>query len=359
MATPLDPFPPGALPAAATTGYASLNPQGVLDALEQVGLFGDGRVLQLNSYENRVFQVYLDNGEAIVAKFYRPLRWSDAQILEEHAFAAELADAEIPVAAPLPLCVHTQGRHGLRLAGTPRTLAGWTSPTGEFRFAVTPCRPGRSPELDDPDVLRWIGRFLGRIHAVGSRRLFEHRLTLDVTTFGASARATLAEGRLLPPDLEQAWLRTCDAALEAVAERFDRIGAPRRLRLHGDFHRGNILWSDTGPHFVDLDDAVNGPAIQDLWMLLAGDRHAMTQQLVQLLEGYDAFHDFDWRECALIEPLRTLRMIHHSAWIARRWDDPAFPAAFPWFGTPAYWTNETQMLREQLEAMQQPPLGSA
>ena len=350
--------PPTAAPAAAdASSYASLTPQHVLDALEQVGLFGDGRVLQLNSYENRVFQVYLESGEAVVTKFYRPLRWSDAQILEEHAFAAELAHAEIPVAVPLSLHARASGPCGPRLAGSPPTLAEWTSEDGAFRFAVTPCHSGRAPELDDPETLRWIGRFLGRIHAVGSRRLFEHRLTLDVATFGASARAALG-GLLSPPDRKQAWLSTCDAALDAVAGAFDRLGTVRRLRLHGDCHRGNILWSDAGPHFVDLDDAVNGPAIQDLWMLLAGDHSAMTQQLIQLLEGYEAFHEFDWRECALIEPLRTLRMIHHCAWIARRWDDPAFPAAFPWFGTPAYWDNEIRMLRDQLDAMQEPPLGS-
>jgi Ser/Thr protein kinase RdoA (MazF antagonist) len=359
VVVPLDLSPAVPSPATASKGYASLNPQGVLEALEQVGLFGDGRVLQLNSYENRVFQVYLDGAETIVAKFYRPLRWSDAQILEEHAFAGELADAEIPVAAPLPMRAHGRGPKGLRLLGTPPTLAGWSGPSGEFRLAVTPSRPGRAPDLDDPATLRWIGRYLGRIHTVGSRRQFEHRLTLDVATFGRSARSTLADGRLLPPSLEQAWLQTCDAALDAVAEAFDRVGVPERFRLHGDCHRGNILWSGAGPHFVDFDDAVNGPAIQDLWMLLAGDRQAMTRQLIELVEGYEAFREFDWRECALVEPLRTLRMIHHSAWIARRWDDPAFPAAFPWFGTPAYWTNEIQMLREQLEAMQQPPLGSA
>lgn len=338
--------------------YADLNPQQVLDALEQAGFPGDGRVLQLNSYENRVFQVYLETGGVVVAKFYRPGRWSDDQILEEHGFAAELLEAEVPVVAPLPLSASADRANPLRMLGSPPTLAGWNGRRGEIRFAVAPCRPGRGPELDDPATLRWIGRFIGRIHAVGSSRMFEHRLTLDVSTFGASARATMVERGLVPADLEPAWLRACDDALGAVGETFDRLGSMRRLRLHGDCHRGNVLWSDEGPHFVDLDDAVNGPAVQDLWMLLAGDRAAMTRQLLDLLEGYEAFYDFDWRQCALIEPLRTLRMIHHSAWIARRWEDPAFPAAFPWFGTPAYWTHEIQMLRDQLDAMREPALGS-
>jgi Ser/Thr protein kinase RdoA (MazF antagonist) len=351
---------PDAAHAAHPGAYARLDPSRVLDALDRVGLRGDGRVLQLNSYENRVFQVYLEDGSAVVAKFYRPSRWSDAQILEEHGFALELAQAEIPVVPPLALTADPLvGTDPLTLHGAPPTLATWQADGQTHRFSVSPCRAGRSPELDDAHTLRWIGRFLGRIHAVGTTRPFQHRWTLDVATFGDSARATLLEGEHIPADLREAWRRSCDDALAAVRDAFDRAGPLRRLRLHGDCHRGNVLWTDEGPQFVDLDDAVNGPAIQDLWMLLAGDRHAMTRQLLDLLEGYEDFYDFDWRECALIEPLRTLRMIHHSAWIARRWQDPAFPAAFPWFGTPAFWTHEIQLLRDQLDAMREPPLGSA
>jgi Ser/Thr protein kinase RdoA (MazF antagonist) len=350
------PFPAQGQPGA----YARLDPSRVLDALDLVGLRGDGRVLQLNSYENRVYQVYLEDGQAVVAKFYRPARWSDAQILEEHGFAQELAQAEIPVVPPLVLTAdRADAGSTMTLLGHPPTLATWHADAESYRFGVSPCRPGRSPELDDAHTLRWIGRFLGRIHAVGATRPFVHRLTLGVATFGDSARTTLLEGGRITADLEDAWRRACDDALAAVREAFDRVAAPRQLRLHGDCHRGNVLWTDAGPQFVDLDDAVNGPAVQDLWMLLAGDRHAMTRQLLDLLEGYEDFFDFDWRECALIEPLRTLRMLHHSAWIARRWEDPAFPAAFPWFGTPAFWTHEIQLLRDQLDAMREPPLGSA
>lgn len=322
--------------------YASLTPHVVLDALDQVGLPADGRILQLNSYENRVFQAYLDDGSAVVIKFYRPQRWSDAQILEEHGFSLELAGAEIPVVAPMSF-----------------EPGGTLLPFRDgHRFAVTACKPGRSPELDDPATLRWIGRFLGRIHAIGATRPFVHRASLDVATFGDASRATLVEGGHLASDLAVAWTTACDLALSQVRAAFERAPMLVHRRLHGDCHRGNVLWSDSGPHFVDLDDAVNGPAVQDLWMLLSGDRSSMTRQLLDLLEGYEDFCDFDWRECALIEPLRTLRMIHHSAWIARRWSDPAFPAAFPWFGSADYWQQQTAQLHEQVEAMQSPPLGA-
>jgi len=331
----------------ADLGYSQLSPDGILDLLAAVGLHGDGRILQLNSYENRVFQVYLENGDAIVAKFYRPGRWSDAQLLEEHAFSLELVAAEIPVVAPVVLT-----RNDLRatLAGDPPTLAHGRLDGSDYRFAVTPCRSGRAPELDDPETLRRIGRFLGRLHAVGARRPFVHRVTLDVATFGDAARlAILGSGRL-PANLEPSWTATCDAALGAVRERLAQTPTST-LRLHGDCHRGNLLWGEDGPHFVDLDDSCNGPAIQDLWMLLAGDQATMQGQLANLIAGYESFHDFDWHEAALIEPLRTLRMIHHSAWIAKRWHDPAFPLAFPWFESPSYWSQQIADLRDQVELM--------
>jgi Ser/Thr protein kinase RdoA (MazF antagonist) len=328
-------------------GYSHLTPAGILGLLAAVGLHGDGRILQLNSYENRVYQVYLEDGSAVVAKFYRPGRWSDAQILEEHAFSLELVAAEIPVVAP---CALARDDPCATLVGDPPTLAHGSIDGSDYRFAVTPCRSGRAPELDDPETLRWIGRFLGRLHVVGARRAFVHRVTLDVATFGDAARQAILASDRLPADLRSAWAATCDAALDAVRECLAR-GPKSILRLHGDCHRGNLLWSQDGPHFVDLDDSCNGPAIQDLWMLLAGDRATMRGQLAELVVGYEAFRHFDWREASLIEPLRTLRMIHHSAWIAKRWHDPAFPLAFPWFGSPSYWSQQIADLRDQLDLM--------
>ncbi len=334
-------------------GYSELSPDAVLDLLDAVGLRGDGRVLQLNSFENRVFQVYLETGGAVVAKFYRPGRWSDAQIAEEHAFAIELAEGEVPVVAPLRL-VPPAGSAAW-LIGDAASLAEAEWNGRSYRYAAAPSHPGRSPELDDPDTLHRIGRFIGRLHAIGARRRFEHRATLNVVTFGDAARDAILASGLIGEGSRDAWRRDCNAALQPVRE---RLGASRvaTLRLHGDCHRGNVLWDDSGPHFVDLDDACNGPAIQDLWMLLDGDRATAQQQLVELLDGYREFRDFDAGETALIEPLRTLRLIHHAAWIARRWHDPAFPAAFPWFGSASYWSQLGADLRDQLAAMREPPL---
>ena len=324
--------------------YAGLTPDRLLDALDAAGYRGDGRLLALNSYENRVYQVWLEEGPPIVAKFYRPGRWTDAQILEEHAFAHELVAHEIPVVAPLQ-------RDGTTL----HSLMG-------HRFAVYPRRGGRPPELDDSGTLQRIGRFIGRLHAVGAVRPFETRPALDIETFGREPRDWLIAHDVIPHDLRPAWVAIAEQALHAVSAAFDAAdaaghpGALRRLRLHGDCHPGNILWTDDGPHFVDLDDARSGPAVQDLWMLLSGDAAAMSGQLREVLAGYEDFCEFDQRELRLIEPLRTLRLIHYSAWIARRWNDPAFPAAFPWFGTQRYWQDRVLELREQVAAMSEPPL---
>jgi Ser/Thr protein kinase RdoA (MazF antagonist) len=345
-------------PEAGSAPYAGLTPGVVLDALDGVGLRGDGRLIQLNSYENRVFQVFLETGRVVVAKFYRPSRWSDAQILEEHAFSSELAQAEIPVGAPLPLAVHADSPHagGVCLLGP--TLASVDIETsGAIRFGVAERLAGRAPELEDPEVLRWLGRYIGRMHAVGAVAPFAHRLTLDVATYGDTSRSFLLERGLVSDDVAGRWDALAGQALEMCREAFDGTEA-RTLRLHGDCHPGNVLWTDGGPHFVDLDDAVTGPAVQDLWMLLSGDRAAMSRQLLDVLDGYEAFMDFSWRELRLVEPLRTLRMLHHSAWIARRWSDPAFPIAFPWFASPAYWADQCTRLGEQLGAMAEPPLGS-
>lgn len=338
------------MPAEEIHPYARLTPDVVLDALESVHLRGDGRMLALNSYENRVYQVMIEEGpttesgspaSSVVAKFYRPERWSDAQIDEEHAFALELAEREIPVVAPLVIDGRTLHRH-----------AG-------FRFALYPRRGGRTPELDDPKTLEWIGRFIGRIHAVGATRAFAARPALDLQTFGVEPRDWLIASGMIPADLVEPWRIAAQLALDEVAHCYERAGATRAIRLHGDCHVGNILWTADGPHFVDLDDCRSGPAAQDLWMLLSGDAAAQTHQLTSVLAGYELFHAFDRRELHLVEALRTLRLLHYCAWIARRWDDPAFPAAFPWFGTQRYWQDRILELREQIAQMQEPPLEAA
>ncbi|MES3015230.1 MAG: serine/threonine protein kinase [Pseudomonadota bacterium] len=339
------------------TPFAGLDPDTVLDALDAVGLRGDGRLIQLNSYENRVFQVFLEDGRVIVTKFYRPQRWSDAQILEEHAFANELAASEIPVAAVWSLTIDANSRHADNISLIGATLAQLDTPLGAYRFSVSARLAGRAPELEDAGTLEWIGRFIGRMHAIGAVKPFEFRQTLNPKTFGFDNRDWLLAQNIIPPDAEVGWRQVTDEALAAITEAFDNGNAVRALRLHGDCHLGNVLWASDGPHFVDLDDAVTGPATQDLWMLLSGDRGTMTYQLSAVLEGYESFMDFDWRELRLIEPLRTLRIIHHSAWIARRWNDPAFPIAFPWFDSPKYWAEQTTRLRQQIDAMNEPPLG--
>jgi Ser/Thr protein kinase RdoA (MazF antagonist) len=313
--------------------YAALTPEVVLDAVAAAGLRPDGRLLALSSYENRVYQVWLDEGAPVVAKFYRPGRWSEAQIDEEHAFAHELAEREIPVVAP-----------------------SFSSSFAGFRFAVYPRRGGRTPELGDLRTLEWIGRFLGRIHAVGAIKPFAVRETLSVRSFGHEPRAHLLATPFIPPDLLDAWKAVTQQALELVEACYARAGQARSIRLHGDCHPGNILWTADGPHFVDLDDARMGPAMQDLWMLLSGERAAMSLQLREVLAGYEQFMKFDRRELNLLEALRTLRLIHYSAWIARRWEDPAFPGAFPWFNTQRYWQDRILELREQIALMQEEPL---
>ena len=330
--------------------YAGLTPHAVLDALDAVGLRGDGRILQLNSYENRVFQVHLEESldpaaplpGVVVAKFYRAGRWSDAQILEEHAFAQALADAEVPAVPPLALHVGDQLT----------TLAHFEP----WRYSISPRCGGRPPELEDPQTLEWIGRFLARLHLVGQQQRFAHRMTLEGSAAARASVQWLVDSDLLPMGALGGWHSACLRALDAVDVRFERHGPLALLRLHGDCHAGNVLWTAHGPHFVDLDDAVNGPAVQDLWMLLGGERHEMQAQLGALLDGYETFREFDRRELALIEPLRTLRIVQHSAWIARRWHDPAFPIAFPNFESPSYWAQQTTQLHEQIEAMADEPL---
>lgn len=315
--------------------FADLDPQRVLEALASEQVMGDGRLLALNSYENRVYLVYLDDGSSVVAKFYRPARWSDAQILEEHRFAQELADAEVPA--------------------VPAMLLPNGSTLGHFdtmRFSVSPRRGGRAPELDDEDVLERIGMFLGRMHSVGRQAKFQHRVALTPETMGSEPVRWLQNSDMLPMAQRTAWLAAAHGALKVVEQLWGQVGHLSHLRIHGDCHPGNILWTDSGPHFVDLDDAMQGPAIQDFWMLLDGEPERSRHQLAVLLSGYEQFCEFNWEERRLIEALRTLRMIHHSAWLARRWNDPAFPAAFPWFGTERYWEERLLELGDQQEKMQ-------
>lgn len=318
--------------------FDTLTPDVVLDALSAVGLEGDGRLTALNAYENRVYLAPLEDGSAVVTKFYRPERWTDVQIKEEHTFANELALAEVPMVAPLRLHGHTLHHHG------------------GFAFSVTPRRGGRNPELDDLEVLQWIGRFLARLHEVGAAHRFQHRPALLPKTFGHEQVQWLLTHGGIPPDALAPWHEAAEAALHTVNALWART-AFRPLRLHGDCHPGNILWTPTdrpggGPHFVDLDDSRTGPAVQDLWMLLSGDRAHQQRQLGALLDGYETLRAFDRGELALIEALRTLRLIHYSAWLARRWSDPTFPIHFPWFGTMSYWMEQTQTLWDQVTAMQ-------
>ncbi|GIZ53867.1 serine/threonine protein kinase [Noviherbaspirillum aridicola] len=318
--------------------YAGLTPDVVLGALEELNLYSDGRLLALNSYENRVYQAGMESGPPVVVKFYRPGRWRDEDILEEHGFVEELAQAEVPVVPPMSLNGATLHEHG------------------GFRFSVFPRRGGRAPEPGDSATLEWLGRFIGRIHAVGARKPFRHRPLLDARSFGDLPFAFLMEHGDVPGELREAWRSVVLQALDGVRRCYDRAGDVRLLRLHGDCHLGNVLWTDAGPHFVDFDDSRTGPAVQDLWMLLSGERGEMVRQLSDLLAGYEDFREFDPRELYLIEALRTLRLIHYSAWLAMRWDDPAFPAAFPWFNTQRYWQDRILELREQVALMDEPPL---
>ena len=318
--------------------YANLSPDLVLEALESVGFRCDGRTLALNSYENRVYQIGLDDGGFVVTKFYRPDRWSDAAILEEHSFSVELMEQEIPVVAPIEIDGNTLNEHE------------------SYRFAVFPRQGGRWPELSSTDDRLWMGRFLGRIHAVGASDDFEHRPELSIDRMGQESAEYLLKNGWLPEHLVESYATLTDQLIDAIHDAFDRAGEFRTLRIHGDCHPGNVLWTDDGPHFVDLDDCVTGPAVQDLWLFLSGDRDERAAQLQDLLEGYGQFQQFNYRELHLVEALRTLRMIHYAAWLARRWEDPAFPLAFPWFSENRYWEEHVLALKEQAAAMSEPPL---
>jgi Ser/Thr protein kinase RdoA (MazF antagonist) len=323
----------------ATSAYTNLGPDQILDAIESIGYRTDGRMLALNSYENRVYQIGIEDAQPLIAKFYRPARWSDEAILEEHHYTHALAEAEIPVIAPLAdengLTLHHHKLH---------------------RFSLFIRRGGHSPELDDPDTLEQLGRFVARMHLIGETTKFLHRPTVSIQDYALTPGEYLMNSGFIPKELQAAYQSLLQDLVSRIEDGYKRAGKIQTLRLHGDCHPGNILWRDDAPHIVDFDDARSGPAIQDLWMFLSGDRAEMTHRLADLLEGYTQFREFEPRELHLLEPLRTLRMIHYAGWLAKRWDDPAFPNAFPWFNTPRYWDEHILCLREQLALLEEPPL---
>lgn len=318
--------------------FSRLTPDFVMDAVESVGYRCDARILVLNSYENRVYQIGIEDSDPVIGKFYRPNRWSSEEILEEHEFTQELLDEEISVVAPLMLQGDT-------------TLVSYD----QFRFALYPRRGGRAPELDDLNCLEILGRFIGRIHSVGARKKFIHRRAISLEEYGIETRKFLLEYNFIPADLLPAYESVSEGLLKDLQQVLEAFPY-NSIRLHGDCHMGNVLWRDDIPHFVDFDDARSGPAIQDLWMMLSGDTAAQSIQMSTILEGYQDFSDFDYTELRLIEPLRTLRMMYHAAWLARRWDDPAFPRAFPFFNTERYWSEHILELREQWSKLSEPSL---
>lgn len=323
---------------AATLAYADLQPEQIITALEELGYRCDGRFLALNSYENRVYQIGIEDDAPMVAKFYRPARWSDEQILEEHEFAQSLADAELPIIAPLQ-------HSGATLLTS-----------GDFRFAVYEYRGGRAPDLDNYELQRQLGRLIARMHLIGEIRSFATRPSIDIESYGNSSCEYLLDNELIPMDLEAVYEGIADQVLDGVAACLERAGSTRTLRIHADFHPGNVLIAGEQIHIVDLDDARHGPAVQDLWMFLSGDKNEQAPQLAALLEGYQEFRQFDARELHLIEALRSLRIMHYAAWLARRWSDPAFQAAFPWFAGQRYWDEHMLSLREQISLMQEAPV---
>ena len=318
--------------------FEALTPSFIMDAVESQGYVCDCRILALNSYENRVYQVGVEDGEPLIAKFYRPERWSEAQILEEHELCFTLVEYELPVVAPL---TNPEGRSLFDYGG--------------FHFALFPRRGGHAPELDNLDNLYTLGRLMGRIHRVGAIRPFLHRPHIDIESFGRNS-VELIRTAFIPMEYRASYEATTDELLRLVELQMGQLSDVRAIRTHGDCHPGNLIWRDDSAHFVDFDDARMAPAIQDLWMLLSGDRQRQQLQLTKILEGYSQFCDFDMRELRLIESLRTLRILHHSAWLARRWDDPAFPRSFPWFNTTQYWGEQILHLREQIAELHEPPL---
>lgn len=329
--------------------YYRLDPDTIIDAVESKGFLSDARILALNSYENRVYQVGIEDEQPVIAKFYRPLRWSDEQIIEEHEFSRELFELDIPAIPPIYFKSETtdlKPNHA-----TEQSLFYY----GGYRFALYQRRGGRAPELTDPEHLYWLGKLMGRIHAVGKNRKFQHRPTLSIDSFIIKPSEYILANDFLPSIFIEPYQAIIRDILKHVESGYQNF-PPKLIRLHGDCHPGNILWTDHGPHFVDFDDSRNGPAIQDLWMLLSGEIRDQEKQLREILEGYEEYCEFNASELNLIEPLRSMRIIHYAGWLARRWNDPAFPKAFPWFNTETFWGEHILQLKEQLAALQNPPL---
>jgi len=319
--------------------YEALTPDRVIKAIEQTGLHPDARLYPLNSYENRVYQVGIQDQDPVVVKFYRPARWSDQQILEEHEFSLQLQELEVPVAAPISFA------NGSTLLQDDK-----------FKFAVFPRLPGRAPDVGDPDNLAILGRYIARVHRIGARTNFSHRASITIVETMKEAAEYLLENDFIPLELQAAYESLTRDLVDKVAGLVSNQQVVSWHRIHGDCHLGNVLWFDSTPSFVDFDDAVNGPAVQDLWMLLSGDRNQRQAQLMELLDGYTEFNEFNAAELPLIEPLRSMRIMHYSAWLARRWEDPTFPRSFPWFNTTRYWSEQILALREQFAALDEPPL---
>ena len=317
--------------------FSRLNPDFIMDAIESVGYRCDARNLELNSYENRVYQIGIEDSEPVIAKFYRPDRWSLEQIKEEHDFTIELKDHGLSVVAPLAINDKTYFQYD------------------GFNIAIFPRRGGRAPAVDDLGCLEVLGRFIGRLHAVGASDRFSYRPTISIEEYGFSSRRFLLDHNFIPDELRESYSTITEPLLKLIQDRFD-LAAPGLIRLHADCHMGNVIWREDQPHFVDFDDARMGPAVQDLWMLLSGDEGSQSIQMNRILKGYRDFRDFNTSELLLIEPLRTLRMMYHAAWLARRWDDPAFPRAFPFFNTQRYWSEHILELREQWAAIEAPAI---
>jgi len=315
--------------------FTSLSPDLILDGLESVGFTVDSGLLALNSYENRVYQFHDEQLIKYVTKFYRPERWSKDEILEEHTFSLELEKQELPIVAPLVV----NGRSLFEFKG--------------YHFAVFPCRGGRIFEVDNLDQLEWMGRFVGRIHAVAAQKTFSHRSSFTVDEMLYQAREIILTSGFVPQSLSLPFVTILDQVIAVAVQQYK---PKKEIRLHGDCHAGNILWTDAGPHFVDFDDCRTGPAIQDLWMMLSGDRQQQLLQLDTLLMGYEEFFTFETNQLVLIESLRTMRMVNYMAWLCKRWKDPAFPRNFPWFEEEKYWEQQILILKEQMSALQQAPL---
>jgi Ser/Thr protein kinase RdoA (MazF antagonist) len=315
--------------------FAGLSPELILDAIETVDVRASSGLLALNSYENRVYQFVGEDSKRYVAKFYRPQRWSDEQIQEEHDFALELVGDKVPVVAPLIINGASLHQHA------------------NYRFALFPSIGGRQFEVDNLIQLEWMGGVIGRMHKVAKSKSFEHRPEVCTASYLDTPKQVLLTGSLIPQHLQTVFHTILEQVITETKSQFAKNY--KSIRLHGDLHPGNILCRD-GPTLVDLDDCRIGPAVQDIWMMLSGEHQQQVIQLDKLIDAYNEFNEFDIEQLLLIEPLRAMRMVHYMAWLTLRWEDPAFPNAFPWFAEDKYWENQILALKDQLSALQELPL---